>query len=88
MREQEGKYYAATGTTGYRWLESDVMLNGGNDEFIDRSFYDKLVDDAVEAVSKYGDFEWFVSDDPYTSPPRLEAFMNIPEGLPEEIPFA
>ena len=88
VREQEGKYYAATGTTGYRWLESDVMLNGGNDEFIDRSFYDKLVDDAVEAVSKYGDFEWFVSDDPYTSPPRLETFMNIPEGLPEEIPFA
>ena len=62
VREQECKYYAATGTTGYRWLESDVMFNGGNDEFIDRSFYDKLVDDAVEAISKYGDFEWFVSD--------------------------
>lgn len=88
VREQEGKYYAATGTTGYRWLESDVMFNGGNDEFIDRSFYDKLVDDAVEAISKYGDFEWFVSDDPYTSPPRLEDFMNIPEDAPEEIPFA
>ena len=88
VRDQEGKYYAATGTTGYRWLESDVMFNGGNDEFIDRSFYDKLVDDAVEAISKYGDFEWFVSDDPYTSPPRLEDFMNIPEDAPEEIPFA
>lgn len=88
VREQEGKYYAATGTTGYRWLESDVMFNGGNDEFIDRSFYDKLVDDAVEAISKYGDFEWFVSDDPYASPPRLEDFMNIPEDAPEEIPFA
>ena len=88
VREQEGKYYAATGTTGYRWLESDVMFNGGNDEFIDRSFYDKLVDDAVEAISKYGDFEWFVSDDPYISPPRLEDFMNIPEDAPEEIPFA
>lgn len=88
VREQEGKYYAATGTTGYRWLESDIMFNGGNDEFIDRSFYDKLVDDAVEAISKYGDFEWFVSDDPYTSPPRLEDFMNIPEDAPEEIPFA
>lgn len=88
VREQEGKYYAATGTTGYRWLESDVMFNGGNDEFIDHSFYDKLVDDAVEAISKYGDFEWFVSDDPYASPPRLEDFMNIPEDAPEEIPFA
>lgn len=88
VRKQDDKYYAATGTTGYRWLESDVMLNGGNDEFIDRSYYGKLVDDAVEAVSKYGDFEWFVSDDPYISPPRFEDFMNIPEDAPEEIPFA
>ena len=32
---------------------------------IDRSYYDKQVDDAVETISQYGDFEWFVSDDPY-----------------------
>lgn len=88
VREQGGKYYAATGTTGYRWLESDVMLNGGNDEFIDRSFYNKLVNDAVESISQYGDFEWFVSEDPYISPTRFEDFMNIPEDAPEEIPFA
>lgn len=88
VREQNGKYYAATGTTGYRWTESEKMLNGGNEEFIDRSFYDKLVDDAVESVSKYGDFEWFVSDDPYISPPRPEDFMNIPEDCEdEELPF-
>lgn len=49
---------------------------------------DRCLTDAVEAISKYGDFEWFVSDDPYTSPPRLEDFMNIPEDAPEEIPFA
>ncbi len=30
---------------------------------IDRSYYDKLVNDAIDAISKYGDFEWFVSDD-------------------------
>ena len=35
---------------------------------IDRSYYDKLVDDAIDTISKYGDFEWFVSDDPYISP--------------------
>ena len=34
-------------------------------ENIDRSYYDKLVDDAVEAISEYGDFNWFVSDEPY-----------------------
>lgn len=29
------------------------------------SYYDKLVDEAVKTISQYGDFEWFVSDDPY-----------------------
>ena len=30
---------------------------------IDRSFYNKLIDEAVDEISKYGDFEWFVSDE-------------------------
>lgn len=59
------KYASATGAKGYRWLESEMVrtLNKQND--IDRSYYDKLVDDAIETISKYGDFEWFASDDPY-----------------------
>ena len=36
---------------------------------------------------KYGDFEWFVSDDPYIPKPKLEDFMNIPEDADEELPF-
>ena len=48
---------------------------------------DKLVDDAVKTISKYGDFEWFVSEDPYIAKPKLEDFMNIPEDADEEIPF-
>lgn len=28
LREQNGKYYAATGTTGYRWLESELIFKG------------------------------------------------------------
>ena len=32
---------------------------------IDRSYYDAMVDTAANDISKYGDFEWFVSDDPY-----------------------
>ena len=30
---------------------------------IDRSYYDNLVKDAIETISQYGDFKWFVSDD-------------------------
>jgi hypothetical protein len=63
MREQDGKYYAATGSTGYRWLESEMVRELGKEKDIDRSYYDNLVDKAVEAISEYGDFEWFISDD-------------------------
>ena len=81
-RQQDDKYYAAAGTTGYRWLESAMVKELGKEDDIDISYYRKLVDDAVESISNYGDFEWFVSDDPYISYPAT--FMN----LPEEIPFA
>ena len=66
VREKDGKYYAATGSKGYRWLESEIV-RGTNEEYIDRSYYDSLVNDAIDAISQYGDFEWFVSDDPLPS---------------------
>lgn len=64
VREKDGKYYAATGSKGFRWLESETV-RGINEEFIDRSYYNNLVDDAIATINNYGDFEWFVSDDPY-----------------------
>ena len=64
VREKDGKYYAATGSKGFRWLESETV-RGANEEFIDRSYYNNLVDDAIATINNYGDFEWFVSDDPY-----------------------
>ena len=63
LREKDGKYSAATGSKGYRWLESEAVKELGKENAIDRSYYDKLVDDAVDTIAKYGDFEWFVSDD-------------------------
>jgi len=68
MREKDGKYYAATGTKGYRWLESEMVLELGKEADIDRSYYDTLVDEAIKSISEYGDFEWFVSDEPYVGP--------------------
>ena len=67
MREKDGKYYAATGTKGYRWLESEMVIELGKEDDIDRSYYDRMVDEAVKSISEYGDFEWFVSDEPYIS---------------------
>lgn len=61
----EKSYAAATGSKGYRWLEAESVKFLEKEEDIDRSYYDALVNDAVESISGYGDFEWFVSDDPY-----------------------
>ena len=60
MREKDGKYYSAGGSKGYRWLESEIV-RGTNEEYIDKSYYNALVDAAVETISQYGDFEWFIS---------------------------
>ena len=60
---RDGKYSAATGTTGFRWLESETIRNADGWDAVDRGYYDKLVDEAVEEISKYGDFYQFISDD-------------------------
>ena len=59
------KYSSATGAKGYRWLEAEMVKTLGKEGDIDRNYYNKLVDDAIETISKYGNFEWFTSDDPY-----------------------
>lgn len=58
------KYMSATGAKDYRWLESERVKKLGDNSIIDTSYYHKLVNGAVDAISQYGDFEWFVSDDP------------------------
>ena len=61
MREKEGKYYAASGTKGHRWLESEMVETLGKQDQIDRSYYESLVEDAKANLAKYGDVEWFLS---------------------------
>ena len=89
-KDKEGniKYDSASGAKGYKWLESEMVKDLGKIDDIDRRFYDKLVDDAVDTISQYGDFEWFVSDEPefsdsYNSPPWMmacgkESCLNCP----------
>lgn len=75
------KYDAATGTKGYYWLESEAVKTLGKEDDIDRSYYDKLVDNAIETISQYGDFNWFVADDSNEPVAPWEASEN-PEDLP------
>jgi len=54
------KYDSAAGAKDYLWMESEDIRDFGNyDAFIDRSYYDRLVDEAIIDISQYGDFEWF-----------------------------
>lgn len=88
--KRDNKYDAVNGSKGYRWLESSMVKELGKEDDIDKSYYIKLVDDAVQSISQYGDFEQFVSDDPYTTDKTPKDFMNPPEEPiteEEEIPF-
>lgn len=76
-REKDGKYSAVTGTKGYKWLESKMVKTLGKEGDIDRSYYDNLVDKAVAEISKYGDFEAFVSGEPLPK-------KDIPDFPPDE----
>lgn len=61
MREKDGKYNAATGTKGYRWMESEMVRTLGKENDIDCRYYASMVDDAIASISEYGDFEAFAS---------------------------
>ncbi len=61
VREKDGKYSAVTGTKGFRWMESDNVKLLDKERYIDRTYYNILVDKAVETIARYGDFEWFIS---------------------------
>ena len=61
MRVDKDKYSAVTGTKGYRWLESETVKYSDLQDKVDISYYRKLVDKTVAAISKYGDVEWFCS---------------------------
>lgn len=55
------KQGAVSGTKGYRWMESEVVETLKKFDDIDKSYYTKLVDAAVDTISKFGDFNWLVS---------------------------
>lgn len=72
VREKDGKYYSATGAKGYRWLESEMVKILEKEDDIDRSYYDSLVNDAVDTISVHGDFEWFISNESTPPPERVD----------------
>lgn len=84
LRQNGANYAFATGASGHRWLEEETApIDISN---VDTSYHEDLVNDAIEAMAKFGDVEWFLSDD--ISPEPLPGFMNIPVGAAdEELPW-
>jgi energy-coupling factor transporter ATP-binding protein EcfA2 len=66
------KYAAPSGTKGRRWLESEMIETLGKESEIDLSYFNDLVNDAIDTLSQYGDFDHFVSDAPYINFPLDE----------------
>ena len=77
-----GKYAAATGTSGYRWLESEEVTALGLEGMVDDLYFKQLANAAIEHISQFGSFHDFVSTD------SLWDYMNIPEDITtDEVPF-
>ena len=79
-RLQDDKYYAVTGTKGYRWLESEMVRALHKEDDIDRNYYNNLVNQAIADISEYGDFEWFVADEEYHGKPPVKVPWQLPCG--------
>lgn len=55
------KYALATGTDGYLWREAEQVKSMHLEKDIDIRYYAKLADDAVMAISQFGDFDAFAN---------------------------
>jgi hypothetical protein len=61
-RVKDGKYYAVTGTKGFRWLEASLVESLNKEDDIDLSYHNQLVNSVIDHISEFGDFRWFVSE--------------------------
>lgn len=87
MREKDGKYYSATGAKGYRWLEAEIVSSLNRTDDIDEGHFKEMADAAIDTIKKYGDYEWFVSDAPYTPPIFIEGEYGMYPFYDEDVPF-
>lgn len=83
LRSKDDKYYAVTRTKGYRWMEAEIVKTNHLEDNIDMIYFNTLLDDAADSIRKFGDFEWFISDDeaPIETPADPIGFDDHPPFL-------
>lgn len=59
-RMHEDKYYAVSGTKGHLWMEAHVAQGLGDELKIDMSYFEKLQNDAIAQIEKFGSYRDFV----------------------------
>lgn len=59
-RVKDERFYAVTGTKGYRWIDADIAKTMP-DLKIDMSYFEKLKEEAIKTIEKFGSFKEFVS---------------------------
>ena len=84
-QESDGGFGYAVGAKGYRWLESETLQPIENwRDFVDIRYFRGLVDEAINTVSEYGDFEMFVKgeDDVILPEDQIIDYNTDPWSLP------
>lgn len=86
VRKEGDGMNSVESTKGYRWLESNIVKGTELEKHIDMSYYRKLCQAAIDDISAYCDFNWFISDEKYVR----QRYMNPPETQEfdsERLPF-
>jgi hypothetical protein len=56
----EDKYYAVAGTKNHLWMDASIAEGLGDELKIDMSYFEKLRDDAIKTIEKFGNYRDFV----------------------------
>jgi hypothetical protein len=88
LREKDGQFHAATGTKGYFWLEAEMVKALGKEKDIDMSYYETMVNEAVDKMDQFGDVEWFMGNDKIADKyirheSIVDPFVNVHTFMPE-----
>lgn len=61
-RVYDNKFYAVSGTKGHQWMEADGAVEMGEKDKlkIDMTYFEKLREDAIATIEKFGSFEEFI----------------------------
>ena len=60
--ESDGRLSYASGAKGYRFLEAETVKGTETEQFVDKSYFENLVDEAIHDISEFGDYYQFVED--------------------------